>query len=87
MAAWNRDASKAEALSEAGIAVHVSPQQAVQASDILLLMLSDADAIHDVLLNADNPVNLTGKTVIQMGTIGKASAFSYSCLLSLRSMW
>lgn len=71
MAAWNRDASKAQALSEAGISVHESAQEAIQASDVLLLMLSDADAIHDVLLNADKPVNLKGKVIIQMGTIGE----------------
>lgn len=75
VAAWNRDASKAQALSEAGIAVHESAQQAIQASDIVLLMLSDASAIHDVLLNSGDPVDLKGKTFIQMGTIGQSSPY------------
>ena len=70
VAAWNRDASKAEALSAAGISIHQSAQDAAQASDVLVLMLSDADAIKDVLLNRDQPVNLEGKVVVQMGTIG-----------------
>ena len=71
VAAWNRDASKAEALSAAGINVHHSAQDAAQDSDVLVLMLSDADAIKNVLLNADQPVNLQGKVVVQMGTIGQ----------------
>lgn len=70
VAAWNRDTSKAEGLAAAGVSVHQSAQDAAQASDVLVLMLSDADAIKDVLLNRDQPVNLEGKVVVQMGTIG-----------------
>ena len=70
VAAWNRDASKAEALSAAGISIHQSAQDAAQASDVLVLMLSDAEAIKAVLLNGDRPMNLQGKVVVQMGTIG-----------------
>ena len=70
VAAWNRNPSKAAALSEAGISVHESAQDAVQDSDILILLLSDADAIKDVLLNTDQPVMLQDKVVVQMGTIG-----------------
>lgn len=81
VAAWNRDASKAQALSEVGITVHDSAQQAIQASDVLLLMLSDADAIQDVLLNANQPVDLKGKVVLQMGTIG--DNFCLPALLSV----
>ena len=74
VAAWNRDASKAAALSAAGISIHESAQDAAQASDVLVLMLSDAEAIKDVLLNAEQPVNIQGKVVIQMGTIGQPPA-------------
>ncbi len=35
-------------------------------------MLSDADAIQDVLLSAQQPVDLQNKVVLQMGTIGKS---------------
>jgi len=35
-------------------------------------MLSDADAIQDVLLSAQQPVALQNKVVLQMGTIGKS---------------
>ncbi|KAL3135877.1 hypothetical protein ABBQ32_007434 [Trebouxia sp. C0010 RCD-2024] len=70
VAAWNRNTSKTEALSAAGISIHQSAQAAAQQSDVLVLMLSDADAIKDVLLSADQPVDLQGKVVVQMGTIG-----------------
>jgi len=72
VAAWNRDGSKTASLSEAGIAVHHSAADAIAASDILVLMLSDADAIQDVLLSAQQPVALQNKVVLQMGTIGKS---------------
>ena len=74
VAAWNRDASKTEALSAAGIRVHTSAQDAIQASNIEVLMLSDAAAIQDVLLNAQKPVELQGKCIVQMGTIGNPHA-------------
>ncbi|DBA81051.1 hypothetical protein WJX79_009685 [Trebouxia sp. C0005] len=70
VAAWNRDGSKTAALSEAGIAVHHSAADAIAASDILVLMLSDADAIQNVLLSTQQPVDLQNKVVVQMGTIG-----------------
>lgn len=71
VAAWNRDGSKTAALSEAGIAVHHSAADAIAASDILVLMLSDADAIQNVLLSTQQPVDLQNKVVVQMGTIGE----------------
>ena len=83
VAAWNRNVSKAQALSEAGIAVHDSAQQAIQDSDIVLLMLSDASAIHDVLLNSGDPVDLKGKIIIQMGTIGQPALCSAPFLCCL----
>ena len=70
VAAWNRSSSKAAALSEAGISVHQSAEDAIRVSDILVLMLSDASAIQAVLLSSDKPVDLQNKVVIQMGTIG-----------------
>lgn len=81
VAAWNRDPSKAEGLAAAGVSVHRSAQDAAQASDVLVLMLSDAGAIKDVLLNRDQPVNLEGKVVIQMGTIGQPPVAKHDVIL------
>lgn len=83
VAAWNRDASKAEALSAAGISVYQSAQDAAEASDVVVLMLSDAGAIKDVLLNANQPVNLQGKVVVQMGTIGWLPACHWMSYMSM----
>ena len=85
VAAWNRDASKASALAEAGIDVHQSAQEAISASDVLLLLLSDAAAIQDVLLSSEKPVDLQDKVVLQMGTIGKLhySISRYCCKVNV----
>lgn len=42
----------------------------MRAADVVLLMLSDSDAIHDALLPKEGLAALAGKTVLQMGTIG-----------------
>lgn len=69
--AWNRDASKAEALKKAGVESNENLVEAVGEADVALLLLADASAIDSVLL-ADEAVlkALKGRTVLQMGTIG-----------------
>ena len=65
--AWNRSAKKLEPLAQAGVQTVDSAQSAIAATDITLTMLSDAAAIESVIL-ADAKA-LTGKTILQMGTI------------------
>jgi len=65
---YNRTASKAEALKEFGALVMSTPQAAVENGECVILMLSDAAAIEQVLF-AVPPERLRGRTVIQMGTI------------------
>jgi 3-hydroxyisobutyrate dehydrogenase-like beta-hydroxyacid dehydrogenase len=67
---WNRTASKAEALGEAGLAVSSSAAEALRASPVAILMLADGPAIRQVLLAPEARASLEGKTVVQMGTIG-----------------
>jgi 3-hydroxyisobutyrate dehydrogenase len=64
---YNRTAAKLESLTGATIA-H-SPQAAIADSDCVILMLTDASAIQTTLLSDAAIPHLTGKTVIQMGTI------------------
>lgn len=66
---WNRTASKAQPLTELGARIASTPAEAVGDSECIVLMLSDAAAIEDVLFG-DTPVELQNRTVIQMGTIG-----------------
>lgn len=68
--AYNRTATKLEKLSEVvnpkgSIAIAHTPAEAIAASDCVVLMLTDAQAIRDVLHQAD----LSDRTVIQMSTI------------------
>jgi len=67
---WNRTASKAEALGEAGLKVAETAAGALLASPVAILMLADAPAIREVLFATDALAALAGRTVVQMGTIG-----------------
>ena len=66
---WNRTRSKAEALAELGASVAASPAEAVAAGDPIIVLLKDAEAIRQVLLQQAPLANLDGKTVLQMSTV------------------
>lgn len=65
--AYNRTATKLEALKAEKITTTTKINEAIAPSEFLILTLSDAHAINAVLF-AD-ALDLAGKTVIQMGTI------------------
>jgi 3-hydroxyisobutyrate dehydrogenase len=65
---YNRTYIKAKDLAELGASIYDSPNKIVKDSDIIILMLSDYDAIYDVLITS-NIGGFDGKTVIQMSTI------------------
>jgi 3-hydroxyisobutyrate dehydrogenase/2-hydroxy-3-oxopropionate reductase len=69
---WNRDASKATPLLEAGAAVAESPAQAASRAEAVITMVSDPGALKDV---TEGPQGVAGgvssdTTVIQMSTVG-----------------
>jgi 3-hydroxyisobutyrate dehydrogenase len=68
--AWNRTREKAASLEDDGIQVLDSPAQAADGADVLLTMLSDADAVIDVVEDA---VAKLGERVVwlQTSTIGE----------------
>ena len=70
---YNRTANKTNDLAAKGAQVVSDANAVIQASDIILFMLSDADAIHSVLdtISADSFQN---KLIIQMGTIAPAES-------------
>ena len=73
--AWNRDSSKAEALSKAGVESNANLTDAVGEADVALLLLADANAIESVLMQDESVLAaLKGRTVLQMGTIGGDSS-------------
>ena len=67
--AYNRTQAKLEPLSNTGATIAQSPVEVLQQADCVLLMLTDAAAIQAVLLAPDTQAVLSGRTIIQMGTI------------------
>lgn len=72
--AYNRTASKLEPLQGLGIEIATSPAQVIQSSDIIILMLTNASAIQELLLTPTTTAALSGRTLIQMGTIAPAES-------------
>lgn len=67
--AYNRTQSKLEPLRQSGAEIAETPQDAIATSDCVILMLTNAAAIQDVLLSEASRQHLSGRTVIQMSTI------------------
>lgn len=70
---YNRTADKVAALASQGASVCRTPQEAVEKADCVLLLLSDADAINQVLADIE-PTTLRDRLVIQMGTIAPSQS-------------
>lgn len=66
--AYNRSPEKLTSLAEVGVETVTDVRQALEKSEYIILMLSDAGAIAQVLLS-DNLSLLKNKIVIQMATI------------------
>jgi 3-hydroxyisobutyrate dehydrogenase-like beta-hydroxyacid dehydrogenase len=63
---WNRTPSRADALVAEGAALVASPAEAVAASDVVVLSLTDYAAMYDVLGAA--PDALRGRTVVNLSS-------------------
>lgn len=70
LVAYNRTPAKLESLKNAGAQGTDSPATLLSQCDCVVLMVSDAAAIREVLLADACHPHLSGKTVIQMSTIG-----------------
>jgi 3-hydroxyisobutyrate dehydrogenase len=70
--AWNRTREKAEPLADEGVAVAETPAEAAGGADVVLTMLSDADAVIAVMEGEDGAAGAMqpGATWLQMSTIG-----------------
>lgn len=65
---FNRSLDKVPSLSDLGAATTDNAEKAVSNAQTVILLLSDADAINDVLATI-SAEQLAGKLIIQMGTI------------------
>ena len=70
--AWNRTREKAEPLADDGVAVADTPGEAAGGADVVLTMLSDADAVIAVMDGDDGAAGVVegGATWLQMSTVG-----------------
>lgn len=68
--AWNRAREKAAPLAALGAQLAATPAQALEHADVAMLMLAHAEAIRKTLLAPETAPLVSGKTVVQMGTIG-----------------
>ncbi len=67
--AYNRTPEKLAPLQAAGAEIATHPRHAIRAADCIILMLTNVAAIYSVLLSDTSWRTLSGRTVIQMGTI------------------
>ncbi|MEA5462215.1 NAD(P)-dependent oxidoreductase [Leptothoe sp. PORK10 BA2] len=66
---WNRSPEKLQALVAEGIQQADTPVAAIAASQLVILMLTNAEAIQSTVLSPEAIPKLEGKTILQMGTI------------------
>jgi len=70
---WNRTASRADALRERGAEVAAAPAGAAAGREVAITMLTDADALEDVLFGEDGAAAALapGSLLIDMSTVGR----------------
>lgn len=78
---WNRDASKSAALVTQGAIAAQTPADALAASPVTLLFLSDLAAIEQVLLTESTRPALAGRLIVNMGTISPNDSFALAAAL------
>jgi 3-hydroxyisobutyrate dehydrogenase len=69
LVAYNRTPEKLAPLQAAGAEIVTQPRQAIRSAETIILMLSNAAAIYHVLLTDTSWHTLSGRNIIQMGTI------------------
>lgn len=71
LAVWNRSADKAAALEAAGARVAATPAQLAAEADIIISILTDADAVSAVYRGKDGLLDgkVSGKLFIEMSTL------------------
>lgn len=66
---WNRSPEKAAGLAGQGLETTGTVQEAIERSDLVVLALSDSDAIAEVLFQAGTDISIRDRILLQMGTI------------------
>jgi len=87
LAAWNRDGGKAAPLASDGARVGGSAREAAEGADVVFTMLTDGNAVEDVLFRqgvAD--VLVRGATVIDCSSIAPKAARDHAARLAERGI-
>jgi 3-hydroxyisobutyrate dehydrogenase len=71
---WNRSSRKARDLEGQGLATVGSAREAIERAQLVILMLSDAQAITETLFTVGTAGAIKDRTVLQMGTIAPAQS-------------
>lgn len=71
---YNRSPEKTNSLKDKGAKVAFTPNEAINLSNIVITMLTNAEAVNKVLFSQEEQ-DYTGKTVIQMSTILPEESF------------
>ena len=66
---WNRSAEKLTPLLADGLHAVETPTAAIAQAELIILMITDADAIQTTLLSPEAKQTMANRTVLQMGTI------------------
>ncbi len=66
---WNRTPEKAGGLAGQGLETTGTVREAIERSDLVVLALSDSDAIAEVLFQAGTDISIRDRILLQMGTI------------------
>jgi 3-hydroxyisobutyrate dehydrogenase len=74
--AYNRTTEKLEPLREMGVAIAPAPDVLIRAVDCVVVMVSNATAIQELLCSEASRSQLHGKTVIQMSTIAPSESLA-----------
>jgi len=85
---YNRTADKAEALRRAGARVAGTPSLLADGSDVIILMLTGAEAVDAVLYGDEGLLagDCEGKTVINMSTVPPACSKDWAAMLAARGI-
>jgi 3-hydroxyisobutyrate dehydrogenase len=71
---WNRSPEKSRQLADQGLTTAGSAREAIEGSQVVVLMLSDAAAILETLFSPGTEDSIEGRVILQMGTIAPAES-------------
>lgn len=79
---WNRSIAKAAPLASRGLAVATSPAEALAASPVTLMILSDDDAVRSILSGEGAADALAGRILVNLGTSSPDAAKAFAADLA-----